>query len=41
MSKYLYETHMHTDEASACATATGVEQARIYKELGYRRNYSN
>ena len=35
MSKYLYETHMHTVEVSACATATGVEQARIYKKLGY------
>lgn len=35
MSKYLYETHMHTAEVSACASVTGAEQARIYKVLGY------
>lgn len=33
--KFCYETHMHTCEASACATATAVEQARFYKEMGY------
>ena len=32
---YKYETHLHTKEGSACATATGAEQARRYKELGY------
>lgn len=32
---YKYETHMHTAETSACATATGAQQARRYKELGY------
>lgn len=32
---YLYETHMHTSEASACARCTGAEMARAYKEAGY------
>ena len=32
---YKYETHLHTREASACASASGAEQARRYKELGY------
>jgi histidinol phosphatase-like PHP family hydrolase len=32
---YLYETHLHTSEASACSIRTGAEQARIYKEIGY------
>lgn len=35
MNQYKYETHMHTSETSACATVTGVQQARIYKKLGY------
>ncbi|HKL99626.1 MAG TPA: PHP-associated domain-containing protein [Mobilitalea sp.] len=35
MSRYLYETHLHTKEASACARIGGVEQARYYKEAGY------
>lgn len=35
MNKYKYETHMHTGEVSACASCTGAQQARIYKELGY------
>ena len=26
---YLYETHMHTKEGSACAHNTGAEMARI------------
>ena len=29
---FLYETHMHTCQASACGRATGREQARVYKE---------
>ncbi len=29
------ETHMHTAECSACASATGAQQAKQYKELGY------
>lgn len=32
---YKYETHMHTAEASACATSTGAEMARAHKEAGY------
>ena len=32
---YLYETHMHTSESSACAHNTGAEIARAYKEAGY------
>jgi hypothetical protein len=31
----MYETHLHTIEASACSIKTGVEQARIYKAAGY------
>ena len=32
---YLYETHMHTVEGSACGRSTGAEMARAYKEAGY------
>ncbi len=32
---FLYETHLHTAEASACGMSTGVEQARKYAEIGY------
>lgn len=32
---YLYETHLHTAEASACAHCTGREMARACKEYGY------
>lgn len=32
---YLYETHMHTCEGSACGHNTGAEMARAYKEAGY------
>ena len=32
---FLYETHMHTKEASACARCSGDEMARAYKEAGY------
>jgi len=35
MDLYLYETHLHTAEASACAKLTGAQQARLYKEFGY------
>lgn len=34
--KYLYETHMHTCQGSACGGSTGAEQARFYKALGYQ-----
>ncbi len=32
---YFYETHMHTAQGSACASSTGAEIARAYKEAGY------
>ncbi len=32
---YLYETHMHTCQASACGRSTGKEHARFYKDAGY------
>lgn len=32
---YLYETHMHTSESSACARSTGREMAKAAKEAGY------
>lgn len=32
---YLYETHMHTREASACAQNSGKEMAGAYKAAGY------
>lgn len=32
---FKYETHMHTRETSACATASGAQQARRYKDDGY------
>lgn len=32
---YRYETHLHTRYGSACATATGREQAINYKNAGY------
>ncbi|MDI9488223.1 MULTISPECIES: PHP-associated domain-containing protein [Clostridia] len=35
MGLYLYETHLHTKEASACSYMTGAEQVRLYKEAGY------
>ena len=32
---YLYETHTHSSEASACAVNTAVEMARAHKDMGY------
>ncbi len=32
---YLYETHMHTCESSACARSTGSEMAQAAKDAGY------
>lgn len=32
---YLYETHLHTSESSACAGSTGAEMARACREYGY------
>lgn len=39
--RYLYETHMHTSEASACAGSTGTQMARAYKAAGLHRHYCN
>ena len=33
--KYLYETHMHTSQGSACGHSEGHEYVEIYKKLGY------
>lgn len=32
---YLYETHLHTNEASACGKNSSVEMAKAHKEAGY------
>jgi len=32
---YLYETHMHTSEASKCGQATGAEMVRAAEKAGY------
>ena len=32
---FLYETHMHTAEASACASTPGAQMARAHLEAGY------
>lgn len=32
---YLYETHLHTSQGSACAHCTGAEMAKACKEMGY------
>ena len=32
---YIYETHMHTSEASDCAECTAVQMADKYKAEGY------
>ena len=32
---YLYETHLHTSQGSACAHNTGAQMARACKEYGY------
>lgn len=32
---YKYETHLHTVQASACASASGSYQAKAYKNAGY------
>jgi histidinol phosphatase-like PHP family hydrolase len=33
--KFIYETHTHTKEGSACTFCKGVETARAHKEAGY------
>jgi hypothetical protein len=33
--RYLYETHLHTAQSSACASAFGHEYISVYRDLGY------
>ena len=33
--EYLYETHLHTSEVSACAVNTAAQQVDVYKRKGY------
>ena len=33
--KYLYETHLHTNQGSACANNSGEEMARAARQYGY------
>ncbi|MBQ9383510.1 MAG: histidinol phosphatase [Ruminiclostridium sp.] len=35
MFMFRYETHCHTAESSACASASGEKQAKFYKERGF------
>ena len=35
MKRYIYETHLHTSEVSACALTSGAESVKAYKKLGY------
>ncbi len=35
IDKFVYETHLHTSQASACAKNTGREMAIAHKEAGY------
>ena len=32
---FLYDTHVHTSEASLCSSSTAAEQVRAYKKRGY------
>lgn len=34
-NEYLYDTHVHTSEGSACGQCSGAEMARAYAEGGY------
>jgi hypothetical protein len=33
--RFLYDTHVHTQEASCCGTSTAEEQVRAFKKKGY------
>lgn len=35
MDSFIYETHLHTDEGSACGRVPGKDYIAAYKELGY------
>ena len=34
--EYLYETHLHTCQASACGKSTGAEHVRYYHSIGFK-----
>lgn len=34
--RYLYETHLHTSQASLCAHSTGRDYIKMYRDLGYQ-----
>lgn len=35
MGRFVYETHLHTNQASACGRVDGAQMARLYKQAGY------
>ena len=35
MKKYLFDTHIHTKEASSCSREWAADIVKRYKELGY------
>ncbi|MDR0448250.1 MAG: PHP domain-containing protein [Treponema sp.] len=35
MMTFLYETHLHTSQASACSVSRGAEYVRVYRDLGF------
>lgn len=35
MSLFLYETHLHTKQVSACGILSGAQHVKFYKEAGY------
>ena len=35
---YLYDTHVHTSEGSACGQNTGAEMARAYQKAADRKS---
>lgn len=35
MERYIYETHLHTSQSSACGQVDGAQMARLYKNAGY------
>ena len=34
-SQFIYETHLHTSEASACGSMKGADYIQKYKQCGY------
>ena len=35
MDRFVYETHLHTNQASRCGQLSGAEMARLYHKAGY------